>query len=368
MSDHPDAPAEHVLIIRRHGNDEGEGHHGGAWKIAYADFMTAMMAFFLVMWLINASNTETKAAIASYFNPIKLTDPTSRPKGLFELSDRDAAKTPQEERKTNIKPELKSGNKPSATGSAVKGINPDPLGLEEPAEGAGETSRPVGVSTAERFRQPNVLADPLNPAAPRDAAVAKAGAGGDSVAGNTAVLTEATEQKTANAKAQMENAVAEAAQKKTAAEAILKSVKQLANQVSTAAGPNIEVGIEGEYIVLSLTDTSNFGMFAVGSAEPNQDFAVLLQKIVPTILENSERIIIRGHTDARAYKGNRTNNWTLSTARAEAAYKMLARAGIPDGRVDRIEAYADRRLKTPAAPEAAVNRRIEILLRRSATR
>ncbi|MGY6410404.1 MAG: flagellar motor protein MotB [Alkalilacustris sp.] len=45
------------------------GHHGGAWKIAFADFATAMMAFFLVMWLINATDEETKQGLAAYFNP-----------------------------------------------------------------------------------------------------------------------------------------------------------------------------------------------------------------------------------------------------------------------------------------------------------
>ena len=70
-----------IIIVKRHRGGHEDGH-GGAWKIAYADFMTAMMAFFLVMWLINAANEETKAAVASYFNPIKLTDPSPAEKGL----------------------------------------------------------------------------------------------------------------------------------------------------------------------------------------------------------------------------------------------------------------------------------------------
>ncbi|MFP5076338.1 MotB family protein [Rhizobium sp. YIM 134829] len=70
-----------IIIIKRHHGGH-DGHHGGAWKIAYADFMTAMMAFFLVMWLINASNAETKAAIASYFNPVQLTDEKPSEKGV----------------------------------------------------------------------------------------------------------------------------------------------------------------------------------------------------------------------------------------------------------------------------------------------
>ena len=72
---------EEIIIVRR-SYDDHDDHHGGAWKVAFADFMTAMMAFFLVMWLINSSSEETKKAVASYFNPIKLTDRISNPKGL----------------------------------------------------------------------------------------------------------------------------------------------------------------------------------------------------------------------------------------------------------------------------------------------
>ena len=70
-----------IIIVKRHKGDH-DGAHGGAWKIAYADFMTAMMAFFLVMWLVNAANEETKASVASYFNPIQLADEKPTEKGL----------------------------------------------------------------------------------------------------------------------------------------------------------------------------------------------------------------------------------------------------------------------------------------------
>ncbi len=79
MSDEEESHDE-IIIVRRVSGDHDE-HHGGAWKVAFADFMTAMMAFFLVMWLINSSNEEMKKAVASYFNPIKLTDRISNPKG-----------------------------------------------------------------------------------------------------------------------------------------------------------------------------------------------------------------------------------------------------------------------------------------------
>ncbi|MDF2366501.1 flagellar motor protein MotB [Sneathiella sp.] len=47
----------------------GHGHHGGAWKVAYADFVTAMMAFFLLLWLLNVTTTEQKEGLADYFAP-----------------------------------------------------------------------------------------------------------------------------------------------------------------------------------------------------------------------------------------------------------------------------------------------------------
>jgi chemotaxis protein MotB len=57
------------LIIKRKNVVAGGGHHGGAWKVAYADFVTAMMAFFLLMWLLNATTEEQKKGLADYFAP-----------------------------------------------------------------------------------------------------------------------------------------------------------------------------------------------------------------------------------------------------------------------------------------------------------
>lgn len=75
------------IIIVKKVQGGGGGHHGGAWKIAYADFVTAMMAFFLVMWLVNAANEDTKASVASYFNPIKLTDQKPSEKGVKQAGE-----------------------------------------------------------------------------------------------------------------------------------------------------------------------------------------------------------------------------------------------------------------------------------------
>ena len=57
------------VIIKRKKVIQGGGHHGGAWKVAYADFVTAMMAFFMLMWLLNATTEKQRKGIADYFNP-----------------------------------------------------------------------------------------------------------------------------------------------------------------------------------------------------------------------------------------------------------------------------------------------------------
>ncbi|WP_306115821.1 MULTISPECIES: flagellar motor protein MotB [unclassified Roseovarius] len=57
------------VIIKKKKVVGGDGHHGGAWKVAYADFVTAMMAFFLLMWLLNATTEKQRKGIADYFSP-----------------------------------------------------------------------------------------------------------------------------------------------------------------------------------------------------------------------------------------------------------------------------------------------------------
>jgi len=80
-----DTARHEIVIIRSRGGGEDAAHHGGVWKIAYADFMTAMMAFFLVMWLINATDEKTLTQVATYFNPIRLADRATSPKGLHSM-------------------------------------------------------------------------------------------------------------------------------------------------------------------------------------------------------------------------------------------------------------------------------------------
>ena len=67
----PAKPAEQVrpIIVKKIIVEAHAGHHGGAWKVAYADFVTAMMAFFLLMWLLGATTEKQRKALADYFAP-----------------------------------------------------------------------------------------------------------------------------------------------------------------------------------------------------------------------------------------------------------------------------------------------------------
>ena len=81
---------EAPIIIKRIKKGGHAGHHGGAWKVAYADFVTAMMAFFLLMWLINTTSPEQKRGIADYFAPASVSETTSGSGGILggtSLSD-----------------------------------------------------------------------------------------------------------------------------------------------------------------------------------------------------------------------------------------------------------------------------------------
>ena len=77
------AAKESAVMIKKVKKVVGGGHHGGAWKVAYADFVTAMMAFFLLMWLINTTSPEQKMGIADYFAPASVSQSNSGSGGIL---------------------------------------------------------------------------------------------------------------------------------------------------------------------------------------------------------------------------------------------------------------------------------------------
>jgi chemotaxis protein MotB len=115
-------------------------HHGGAWKIAYADFVTAMMAFFLLLWLISMTTPEQKEGLASYFAPPNISPSTSGAGGLMngKAIDDDGA--------------LLAGSAPEEEESAASpkgtefGLNDGAMANGDGADGAGEDTSKASVT------------------------------------------------------------------------------------------------------------------------------------------------------------------------------------------------------------------------------
>ncbi|MDZ3831847.1 MAG: flagellar motor protein MotB [Sphingopyxis sp.] len=84
MAARPNTPPR-PIIVKKVIEDGHGGHHGGAWKVAYADFVTAMMAFFLLMWLLGATTEKQRKALADYFAPtiVQVKQDSAGSKGLF---------------------------------------------------------------------------------------------------------------------------------------------------------------------------------------------------------------------------------------------------------------------------------------------
>src|SRR5690606_17003775 len=141
--------------------------------------------------------------------------------------------------------------------------------------------------------------------------------------------------------------------------------REIATQIKGIAGKLAEGLIvtptEGGLLV-TISDQSTDPMFNIGSAVPRREMVLAMEKIGQILKSREGSVLVRGHTDARQFKGSENDNWRLSMARAHSAYYMLLRAGPEEQRVQHVSGYADRRLQEPDDPLAAVNRRIAILV------
>lgn len=382
MSAHAENGQQPIIIVRRH-SDHEEGHHGGAWKIAFADFMTALMCFFLVMWLINAANEQTKASVASYFNPVKLVDRNTARKGLEDVGDgknqagyegENASKPAKDDASVGTGSGGATGGKasPSAAAqpdSADASLFADPYAVlaeiasetgtkqnvSDKGDGGAQSSGPAtGASGGEAFR------DPFAPDF-WSQQVAVPGAQASSERGGS--QPSETPPATLSEAPKAEPDQPEPSQKADAVAAQLREALAKAFQPGDKAAEGISVTATDRGVIVSVTDKLDFGMFQIGSAMPARELVLAMDKIGAAIREEPEgTIAVEGHTDGRPFRSKAYDNWRLSTARAQAAYYMLVRAGIDERRMTSVSGAADRKLKVPGDPMAAENRRIDILI------
>jgi chemotaxis protein MotB len=376
-----EAPTLNHIIVKKKLYDSEGGHHGGTWKIAYADFMTAMMTFFLVMWLINTASKEKITKLASYFNPVKLTD-RNPAKGI---RDNEAGGV-GEEKGAPAKPE-KDAEKPTKKSEPEKKAETEkhqaedeqlfhnPFGvltqLASQAEGAMAAAMAQsqsgnlasGGASHDPFVTDPVMSQPLSRVAPQAEATTQLDA--PPVARPAeAKADQASEEKGASRRTAPDPSEQQPSDKarETAAQ-ISKELGRLMESLPKSFRPNITTKATSEGVLVSLTDDMNFSMFKIASAEPSPQLVLVLERIGNLINKHPGKLIVRGHTDGRRYAGDAHGNWRLSVNRANMAYFMLLRAKVEDSRFLAVEGYADRNLKNKADPLGADNRRIEILIK-----
>jgi chemotaxis protein MotB len=360
-----DAVVHETVIVRRRRGHGDDGHHGGVWKIAYADFMTAMMAFFLVMWLINSTDQKTIVQVAAYFNPLRLTDKSAAAKGLHDGTEKPSAKqantSPAGKATVASKPETDAAPKTKMEEKRAASREQDLLA--DPAKALSEIVQKSAKSEADRvILYPAVgpaesgpiaagkLHDPFEPKFKR----------GDETRSDRQDQPRPPEKVT-------ESGSVATAGKDAGARAIEKAIEQairvVAADMGVMLGPTVSIERTPEGLLISIADHGRFGMFAVASAEPAHELVSLLQKIGEVLKMQAGTIVVRGHTDGRPFRTAAYDNWRLSSARAYMAYHMLLRGGVDERRFERVEGHADRSPKNAVEKDAAENRRIEILLR-----
>ncbi|MCD1265945.1 flagellar motor protein MotB [Shinella sumterensis] len=385
-----------IIIVKRHGDHDGD-HHSAAWKIAYADFMTAMMAFFLVMWLVNAANEETKASVASYFNPIKLTDDKPAEKSVKKPANTAEGEATQDKSKEQGQKQ-ESGNgaengkdKKTTAGEETQYSEADFFNnpysvLSEIAQevgqqanvsakgdgGAANSGPATGANGGEAYRDPfdpDFWTQQVEISQATDAGSEASPNKDQSATQMAAVDTDRTvEDALKQADAETQAKAEEAAKVEEAKATEEKQAEELKQQITSQIGTigKLAEGLtvtptEGGLLV-SLTDQLDTPMFNIGSAVPRQEMVLAMEKIGKILEGRPGAIAIRGHTDARPFAGGKNDNWRLSMDRAQSAYYMLVRGGLEEKRVSQVTGFADRRLKVADDPMAAANRRIEILI------
>jgi chemotaxis protein MotB len=338
-----DRNAKGDIIIRREEVVEGEGH-GGAWKVAYADFVTAMMAFFLLMWLLNATTEDQRKGLADYFSPNSVmshnSSGTGQPFGgktAFSegamVSDRGAVEANVGER-----PVVDPADPDQSDVVAQPQPHRDDVESKAPDQGGRMAAQPQPV--------PAHVISVVRTAKPGEAAAGDAGGKKPTDAELRAEQERREKQAFEQAAQQIREAVSADPQ-----------LAELARQ--------LQIDITPDGLRIQILDADHEAMFPLGSAVPNDHARLLLQKIAPVLTKMPEDVSLAGHTDAAPFAGPGRTNWELSADRANATRRLLEDSGLVGSRIRSVTGNAERDLLVPSDPLAAANRRISILVLRA---
>jgi chemotaxis protein MotB len=299
---------ERPIIIVKKKKSGGQAHHGGAWKVAYADFITAMMAFFMVMWLVATVSKDQRAAIFDYFkNPSMEPGKSPRP-APGQMGPGGASTSP-----INLHGGL-DAIRPAITMQKDVGRTTTPVMKRNDAGQDGAISK---IKTSEHTLNPEDIA----------------------------------------------TAAKEAEHKQL--EALMMELKQAVDK-SQALEPfkdQLLLDITPEGVRIQIVDAQNRPMFDVGSAHLRDYTTAILRELAPYIDSVPNRISLTGHTDIRPYPSNNGyTNWELSADRANAARRALVAGGLPDQKISRVVGLSSSVLFDKTQPQNPINRRISIVV------
>jgi chemotaxis protein MotB len=297
---------ERPIIIVRKKKGGGHAHHGGAWKVAYADFVTAMMAFFMVMWLVAAVSKEQRAAIFDYFkNP-------------------------------SMEPGKSSTPAPGQMGPG--GASTSPINLH----GGLDAMRPV-VSKMKDVG--GTVSHTISRSDKTDDGSVKSQSHDKPTPAELAKAQQEAEHK------QLESLMAELK------EAVSKS------QALEPFKDQLLLDITPEGIRIQIVDAQNRPMFDVGSARLRDYTTAILHELAPYLGSVPNRVSLTGHTDVRPYpSSNGYTNWELSADRANAARRALTAGGLSDAKIARVVGLSSSVLFNKDDPQSPINRRISIVV------
>ena len=294
------------ITIKKIMDDGHGGAHGGAWKIALADMMTAMMAFFLLMWLLGASNADQRKSIADYFKP------TSH---------------------SNVTMGKLAGSDGMLGGRSV--IDPDgfPFSAKQTSALNMVTPRSQGGPTE-------------NDPSPNGADSKESGQDGDPGKKTAAAAAAAAAAADAANFEKLEKEIKEAMAKNP-------RLDKLKDQVSFAR--------DKDGLRIEIIDKADFAMFGLGTTTMTPRAQALITEVSKTLAALPNKVAIRGHTDSVQFANtDDRNNWSLSAERAEETRKIIEKKGIPGNRFAKIEGVADTAPYNPSDPKDPRNRRISI--------
>lgn len=320
------------IIIRRMEVIEHGGHHGGSWKVAYGDFMTALMAFFLLLWILSTSNEDKLRGIAEYFTNATL------PGGSGVLDGATLG--------------------PPGTLTASDGAN-DARGAND-----GTTENPA--PTLWDAQDNALIVDQKEKLfGAQDEDLGSAATGGltqhNDQSDHTLALT-AAEKIDAEVSTAESDRAAELAKFEALKAEILEAIDTRPDIQPLKNSVLFEVTQEG--LMIQIVDQNGQPMFSSGRADMHRATRNLIAELGTSLGKIENSLVIAGHTDAVPFSQDRSyDNWDLSSDRANATRRLFEASGISQKRITRVSGLADSDPLVPENPKHASNRRVSVLVK-----